>query len=113
MKKAPGKRRRTASARKSAANTLRLGDLDTRIRGMNIAAAAAREYLKHAGRARVWPAHVARLVDANLSLMGQRIMARVRKIERAGRTDEAESAFREGMKEVGVAAAKEFLAEGN
>jgi hypothetical protein len=92
--------------------SLRLGDLDTRIRAMNIAAEAAREYLKRAGKPRVWPAHVARLVDANLSLMGQRIMARVRKLERAGNAREAEEAFREGMAEVGVAAAKELLTSG-
>jgi hypothetical protein len=87
---------------------LRLGDLDTRIRGINIAVAAAREYLKEYGRPRVLTGHVARLVDANLSLMGQRIMARVRRLEREGLRDEAESAFREGMESVGLAAAKEF-----
>ncbi len=51
---------------------------------MNIAAAVAREYLKQVARPRIWPAYVARLVEANLSLMGQRIMALIRKIERGG-----------------------------
>src|SRR5690242_11365631 len=83
--------------------TLRLKDRDTRIRGMNIAAKAAREYIEWAGRKeRPWPAHVARLVDANLSLMGQRIMAKVRRLERAGKADEAEEAFRQGMQDVGI-----------
>jgi hypothetical protein len=41
--------------------------------------------------------------------MGQRIMVRVRRLERAGRRREAEQAFREGMAEVGIAAAKEVL----
>jgi hypothetical protein len=88
---------------------IRLSDRDTRIRGLNIAAAAARQYLKGAGKPQVWPGRVSRLVDANLSLMGQRIMARVRRLGRAGKTDEAEQAFSEGMKAVGIAAAKEFL----
>jgi hypothetical protein len=61
----------------------------------------------------VWPAHVARLVDANLSLMGQRIMARVRRLERAGEASEAERAFHEGLRKVGVAAAREFLGREN
>ena len=45
--------------------------------------------------------------------MGQRIMVRVRRLERAGKNDEAERAFREGMKEVGLAAAREYLAQGS
>ena len=87
---------------------LRLNDRDTRIRGMNMAAATAREYLKKMVKGRPWPGRIARLVDANLSLMGQRIMVR-----RAGQTDEAEQAFRDGMKQVGVVAAKELLAKGS
>jgi hypothetical protein len=95
------------------AATLRLKDRDTRIRGMNIAAKAAREYIERAGRKeRPWPARVARLVDANLSLMGQRIMARVRRYEREGKRESAEKAFEEGMREVGLMAAKEFLSKG-
>jgi len=97
---------------KSADALLRLGDRKIRIRGMNIAAAAACEYLKEAGKPRVWPAHVARLVDANLSLMGQRIMARVRKAERGGNSQEAERIFAEGMREVGMVSAKEYLSKG-
>ena len=113
MKKASAKKSPPRGDEKPAGSTLRLGDLDTRIRGMNIAAAAAREYLRRSGKARVWPAHLARLVDANTSLMGQRIMVRVRKFERAGEVLEAERAFQEGMKKVGVSAAKEFLSQGN
>ncbi|MGH9343360.1 MAG: hypothetical protein ACRD19_06335 [Terriglobia bacterium] len=106
------KNRATGSIKAPVENQLRLGDTATRIRGMNIAAAAAREYLKEAGRPRTWPGHVARLVDANLSLLGQRIMARVRKIERSGNAGRAEQAFCEGMREVGIAAAKEYLGSG-
>lgn len=80
---------------------------------MNIAVATAREYLKQYGRPRLMAGHVARLVDSHLSSMGQRIMARVRTLEREGRRDEAEGAFREGMERVGVAAAKEFVAKDN
>ena len=98
---------------KMPSGVLRLGDRDTRIRGMNIAAAAAREYLNEAGKPRVWPAHVARLVDANLSLMGQRIMVRVRKAERDGKPQEAERIFTEGMRQVGTASAKEYLSKGH
>jgi hypothetical protein len=58
---------------------LRLGDRDVRIRGMNIAAQAAREYLKQAGKIHAWSGRIARLVYANLSLISQRIMIRVRK----------------------------------
>ncbi len=101
-----------ASAQRKAAR-LRLGDRKTRIRAMNIAAGAAREYLKQAGKPHVWPAHVARFVDANLSLMGQRIMARVRNLESDESEDEAEKAFLEGMREVGLAAAKEYLSGGH
>jgi hypothetical protein len=91
---------------------LRLSDRDTRIKGMNIAAAAAREYLKKMGQSRPWPGRVARLVDANLSLMGQRIMIRVRRYEREGKRESAERAFHDGMREVGIASAKEFLTKG-
>jgi hypothetical protein len=80
---------------------------------MNVAASAARAYLKEAGKSRVWPAHIARLIDANLSLMGQRVMTRVRKFERTGRPDEAERTFQKGMKEIGIATAKEYLAKGS
>lgn len=45
-------------------------DLDMPIRGMNIAASGSAR-VKRAGKAQVWSAHVARLVDANLSLMGE------------------------------------------
>ncbi len=113
MAKALARKPGTKRVPQTSGNVLRLGDLDTRIRGMNIAAAVAREYLKAYGRPRVLAGHVARLVDSNLSLMGQRIMARVRKLEREGRRDEAESAFREGMESVGLAAAKEFVAKDN
>jgi hypothetical protein len=44
--------------------------------------------------------------------MGQRIMARVRRYQRKGEVENAERAFCEGMKEVGIAAAKECLAQG-
>jgi hypothetical protein len=82
-------------------------------RGMNIAADAAREYIKQAGRTeRPWPAHVARLVDANLSLMGQRIITRVRRLERDGKPEQAEVAFHKGMQAVGIAAAEEYLTNG-
>lgn len=80
---------------------------------MNLAVEAARNYLKRHGESRAWPGRIARSVDANLSLMGQRIMIRVRKFEHAGQTDEAEQAFCDGMKQVGVAAAKELLAKGS
>lgn len=111
MKRASAKKALSRPAKNPDNNALRLGDLDTRIRGMNIAAAAAREYFKHVGKARVWPAHIARLVDANLSLMGQRIMAQVRKAERKGAPEEAERIFAEGMREVGTASAKEYLSK--
>lgn len=78
---------------------------------MNIAVIAAREYLKEAGKPRVWPGKIAKLVDATLSLMGQRTMASVRRLERAGRPEDAERAFCEGMKAVGVAVAKELLSD--
>ena len=92
---------------------LRLGNSDTRIRGMNIAANEAREYLKRLGKARGWPAHIARLVDANLSLMAQRIMAQVRRAERRGEAAEAERLFEKGMREVGTVSAKEYLSRGH
>ena len=47
------------------------------------------------------PAQPAGLVDANLSFMGQSIMARVRKYERAGQVVQAKRAFVEGMRNVG------------
>lgn len=113
MKKASAKKAQPRLAAGSGRSILRLGDLNTRIRGMNIAAAAAREYLKQAGKPRVWPAQIARLIDANLSLMGSRIMARVRRVERVGNPLDAEETFREAMQQVGIAAAKEYLSEGN
>jgi hypothetical protein len=94
-------------------NVFQLGDLDTCIRGINIAVATARKYLKEYGRPRVLTGHIARLVDANLSLMGQRIIVRVRKLEHEGHRGEAEHAFRDGMESVGLAAAKEFVAKDN
>ena len=93
VRKALRKKSGTGTPRKAGATILRLGDLDTQIRGMNVAASAARAYLKEAGKSRVGPAHIARLIDANLSLMGQRVMTRVRKFERTGRPDEAERTF--------------------
>ena len=80
---------------------------------MNIAAEAARHYLEQAGKTRAWPGRVARLVDANLSLMSQRIMIRVQKFERIGQAEQAERAFRDGMHKVGVATAKELLGKGS
>ena len=112
MKKASAEKTRSKSAEHSGSSVLRFGDLDTRIRGMNIPASAAREYLKHTGMPRVWPVQVTRLVDVSLSLRGQRIMARVRKFERAGEDDEAERALSEGMKQVSLAAAREPMSEG-
>ena len=67
---------------------LRLTDRDTRIRGMNMAAAATREDLKQARKSHVWPRYVARLVDANPSLM-----VRVRSFERAGQPERRNSFF--------------------
>lgn len=112
MKSASRRKIKSKPGKPSADDLLRLANRDTRIRGMNIAAEAAREYLKQAGKPRVWPGRVARLIDANLSLMGQRIMVRVRSFERAGQPEEAERAFRQGMKEIGMAVAKELLARG-
>ena len=80
---------------------------------MNIALEAAREYLLRSGKTRVWPAHLSRTVDAHLSLIAQRIMDRVRTLERDGKATEAERVFREEMKLVGVAAAKEIIANGS
>lgn len=40
-------------------------------------------------------------------------MARVLRFERAGEPEEQEKTFGEGMKQVGVSAAKELLAMGN
>jgi hypothetical protein len=112
MTKASARKPKPKRRSKTLGSGLRLSDRETRIRGMNIAAGAALEYLKEAEKPRVWPAHVARLVDANLSLMGQRIMARVRKAEREGKPQEAERIFAEGMRQVGTSSAKEYLNKG-
>ena len=55
-KKASARKAQRRPPRNGGSRALRLGDLDTRIRGMNIAAASTREYLKQAGKPRVWPA---------------------------------------------------------
>jgi hypothetical protein len=113
MRKASAKKSRNARRAGWNPELLRLTNRQTRIRGMNIAAAAAREYLKKTDKPRPWPAHLARLIDANLSLMGQQIMARVRRFERVEKAEAAEDAFCAGMRSVGLAAAKELITEGN
>jgi len=88
---------------------LRLRDNKTRIRGMNIAMEAAREFLKASGKPSFWPGKLARLIDANLSLAGQRIIVRVTRLERSGDQAGAERVFEQEMQKVGMAAAREFL----
>lgn len=108
----PKEPRLRAVSRPQAAG-LRLRDQKTRIRGMNIAMKAAREYLKDAGITRVWPAQLARLIDANLRLAGQHIIVRISRLERAGDRAGTGRLFSEEMQKVGVAAAREFLSKGS
>jgi hypothetical protein len=90
------KERKTGKPKRTQGGGLRLRDQKTRIRGMNVAMEAAREYLKASGRPRFWPGKLARLVDANLRLSGQHIIVRVMRLERAGDQDGAERLFSGG-----------------